>query len=629
MYSLGVLLNKLLTGALPYDFDTREIGGIEKVICEQPPTRPGSINPDVDDELEDIVAMALRKEPERRYETVAAFADDIERYLANEPITARPDSFGYRVSKFCRRNRTPVIALGAAAIAFVAVVSFYTAQLANERDIANAEADKARRVSALLGNVMQASGPEVALDEAITATDLLDHGAERARGELADDPELLAELLAVVANTYQSLDMFAESYSIADEALTLRRQALGPNDPRVAESLFDVGYANIYRGKMTEAEQAFAEALEIYEANFGSEPHAGKAATLRELSYVRFILGRNEEGHADIERAMREMQTLFPDGSEELAATLSIQAFSEMRHGRTLVTLEILQDIVDMRRKVHGDIHPKLASSLHNLAVTYSQLGEYENAEMTLKDAIDMRTTMYGENATQLEAPIYLLTTLRIKRGDVPASAQALERFAALVNERYSDPRHRIDRTTESELLHYILSGEYERAFEVFAEYRAATDGWPDASAGSRTFTRLRVAEAYTKLGDADAAERILQEYYELGEVLSKQSTEAELIEADILALRGDPDAAIVVYEEIIEATHSGMTAGSVTRGVDLMKLAFIYEQAGQPDKSREHFERALAAFELSQVPDSPRLIEVRAALDRLEGNQSSTDPSR
>jgi serine/threonine-protein kinase len=621
VYSLGILLNKLLTGALPYELDTREIGGIEKIICEQPPVRPGAVNPDVDGELDDIVAMAIRKEPNRRYDTVAAFAGDIERYLSDEPIAARPDSLGYRASKFYRRNRAPVLALAVSIVALVAVVSFYTVQLATERDIANAEADKARRVSELLSNVMQASGPEVALGEAITVTSLLAHGAERARGELADEPELLAELLAVIADTYQSLDMFAESYSTASEALTLRRMALGPDDPRVADSLFDVGYANIYRGKMEEAEQAFAKALAIYESNYGSQPHVGKAATLRELSYVYFMMGRNEEGVTAINRALPEMRALFPDGSEELAATMNVQAFSAMRGDDLQGAIDIAREMVVMRRKVHGDIHPRLASSVQNLAFFYSQYGDYENTENYLREAIEMRLAMYGENATQLQPSVGLLTDVLNKRGDVGAGFEALNRFIALSRERYADPAKQIATFSIHELRHYFLEKDFNKMLALATEYKGEIDGRTGAWAIERTALARHLVEAHIGLGNADAAERTFQEYEELRRISATDEFHSETLRADILALRGDPEAAIAIYEDVAQATHPGMMENAVTMATDLTKLGYLYEQAGYPDKSREYLERALAMYEVTQVPNSPRLQDVKEALVRLGGD--------
>lgn len=620
VYSLGVLLHKLLTGVLPYDLDTREIGSIEKIICEQPPVRPGSVNPDVDGELDDIVSMAIRKEPNRRYDTIAAFAGDIERYLADEPIAARPDSLGYRASKFYRRNRTPVLALAISIVALVGVVSFYTAQLASERDIANAEADKARRISELLGNVMQASGPEVALGEAITVTDLLSHGAERARGELEDEPELLAELLTVVANTYQSLDMFAESYSTASEALTLRRLALGPDAPRVADSLFDVGYANIYRREMEAAERAFEEALEIYEANFGSQPHVGKAATLRELSYIYFITGRDEEGIATINRALPEMRTLFPDGSEELAATLNVQAFSATRNGDMQGAIDIALEMLEMRRRIYSDVHPRLASSIQNLAFFYSQYGDYESAERYLREAIDMRTSIYGDNATQLQASVGLLADLYVKRGDVDAGFETLNKYIALSRARYPDTQKQRSETFMYEFRHYRLEKNFNKILELATEYQVEIDGRTDASATDQSALAKGLVEAYVGLGNADAAERTYQKYRELG-LISESDFHAETLRADILALRDDPEAAIAIYEDVAQASHPGMMENSVTMATDLAKLGYLYEQAGYPDRSRDYLERALAMYEVTQVPTSPRLRDVQKALDRLGGD--------
>jgi len=99
IYSLGVILYQLLTGRRPYSIETGTPLEMDRVICQQPPAAPG-----LGDELDHILLMALRKEPERRYAGVQRLAEDIERYLANRPVTARPDTVRYRAKKFVRRN---------------------------------------------------------------------------------------------------------------------------------------------------------------------------------------------------------------------------------------------------------------------------------------------------------------------------------------------------------------------------------------------------------------------------------------------------------------------------------------------------------------------------------------------
>lgn len=110
VYSLGVILYELLTGRRPYEVTTHAPGELERVICETLPAAPR-----LSADLDNILMMALRKEPPRRYSGPRAFAEDLERALTDRPVQARPDSFRYRFSKFVRRNRWPLA--GAAAVA--------------------------------------------------------------------------------------------------------------------------------------------------------------------------------------------------------------------------------------------------------------------------------------------------------------------------------------------------------------------------------------------------------------------------------------------------------------------------------------------------------------------------------
>jgi eukaryotic-like serine/threonine-protein kinase len=112
IYSLGVLLYKLLTGRVPYDPPTVTPAAFDHAICEMEPAPPG-----VSGDLDNILLMALRKDPSRRYLSVQHLADDIDRVLAHRPVSARPDTIGYRSAKFIRRHRytftAAVLAVGA------------------------------------------------------------------------------------------------------------------------------------------------------------------------------------------------------------------------------------------------------------------------------------------------------------------------------------------------------------------------------------------------------------------------------------------------------------------------------------------------------------------------------------
>lgn len=144
VYSLGVILFELLTGELPYEVSNRRLDEVARAVCESEPTRPSSIvardreesekatrenkdaatarrtNPRLlRGDLDNIILKSLRKEPERRYASVEQFSDDIRRHLDGLPVTARPDTFSYRASKFFGRNKIAVVSAGLVFLALI------------------------------------------------------------------------------------------------------------------------------------------------------------------------------------------------------------------------------------------------------------------------------------------------------------------------------------------------------------------------------------------------------------------------------------------------------------------------------------------------------------------------------
>ncbi len=110
VYSLGLILYELLTGKKAQPMPSYTPDTIATVVCQTEPAAPARLKPQLAGDLDHIVRMAIRKEPERRYASAGLLARDIQRHLEGRPVTARPDTLAYRSAKFVRRNRFAVVA---------------------------------------------------------------------------------------------------------------------------------------------------------------------------------------------------------------------------------------------------------------------------------------------------------------------------------------------------------------------------------------------------------------------------------------------------------------------------------------------------------------------------------------
>jgi serine/threonine protein kinase/formylglycine-generating enzyme required for sulfatase activity len=133
VYALGVIAYELLTGQVPYDLKNHMLHEAARIIQEEEPTSASSINPIFRGDIETIVAKALEKDKQRRYQSASGLADDIRRYLEDEPILARPPSAMYQLQKFAKRNKGLFTALSAIFVVLLAGIITSTRSAINER----------------------------------------------------------------------------------------------------------------------------------------------------------------------------------------------------------------------------------------------------------------------------------------------------------------------------------------------------------------------------------------------------------------------------------------------------------------------------------------------------------------
>jgi len=426
VYALGLLLYDLLTGLHPYRREFTSPSDAERVICEEEPTAPsvrvaavmegarrekdpepesagpgrvGDIGRDrgaslaglastLSGDLDAIVLMALRKDPARRYASVAHLAEDVRRYLKGLPVGARRDSLRYRFSRFVRRNRIAVGAAGATSILLMALVAlgirYSLAAAAHGRELAR-EVAATQQVTDFLMELFQSADPVEGFGDTVRARVLLDEGAARL-GEAEVRPDLRARMLTALARVYLNLGLHDDAVRLYEQALNLQREIHGPDHPDIAETLTLM--AEAYHGMrfFEEAEPLFEEAL-LMHRRMASDP-LEIATVLQGVARVQSGLGRPDSAQALLKQVLSiRREVLGEEHFQTLWAELDV-AYA-LRGRGSLDSAAALYEAILPRLRIHGDSGARLLpSALNNLAYLHMTEGRLAVAESIYREAV-------------------------------------------------------------------------------------------------------------------------------------------------------------------------------------------------------------------------------------------------
>jgi serine/threonine protein kinase/Flp pilus assembly protein TadD len=408
VYSLGVVLYELLSGHPPYRLHGLSPAEMERVVVEHDPESLSSAVRRVEGEpgpqtiaeargvgverlarvlhgdLDTIVRMALRKEPQRRYPSARALADDLQRFLDGLPVSARADTFAYRASKFARRHR---LAVASAALVTLSVVAGIVGTLWQAREAVR-QAKKAAEVQRFAFSLFEVSDPDVAKGKEITARQLLDRAAQRIQSELAGQPDVEAEMLLFVGNIDHRVGLERESRPLFERALKLRRDTLKSDELGVAEAEVALGGACLVDGDLEKAEALFTSGLERRRKRLGDE-HPDTAV-------VRGLVGRTRLEKGDLSSAERLLSTA----------------------------------IESQRRHLPG-VHPDLAANLNALGRVRQLQGDLDSAERHYREALAMHQRLFGDEHSAVSLGFGNLAAVMKDRGDVRGAQQQYRKLLA------------------------------------------------------------------------------------------------------------------------------------------------------------------------------------------------------
>jgi tetratricopeptide (TPR) repeat protein len=425
VYVLGVLLYKLLAGTGPFVIPSMRLTEIERAICEKDPRLPSHavatddspqmraiadarstnakrLKRSLRGDLDNIVFMAMRKEPERRYASAQQMASDIQRYLDGMPVIARRDTLSYRSTKFVRRHWLPVTASAGAVfltLAFATSTYFQSLRIAAERDRVAEQSERAEReraraeeVSSFLVNLFKLSDPAENRGNQVTARELLDSGAKRLQSGLQDQPATKAALLSTVGAVYDSLGQFQDALPILSESLKLQAHS---RDKSHIDTLLELGSARIGAGDLPGAEAPLQEALHLAQINFGAaSQESGRA--LWALGMLRHQQGQFAEAKDLYTHSLGILETSRAPQTD-VSAVLDDLAKVYAREQQWSLARQTYERVLEIDRRVLGDDHPRVARGLNNLAVVLQNMGEVQQAEAMYRESIRRNEHAYGE----------------------------------------------------------------------------------------------------------------------------------------------------------------------------------------------------------------------------------------
>jgi serine/threonine-protein kinase len=534
-------------------------------------------------DLDAIVATAMRGEPDRRYPSAQALAEDIRRFLDDEPVWARPDSAAYRIRKFVRRHR---VGVSASALLLVALIGAVVAVLSQSQARIR-EARKAEEVKEFVLDLFAAADPATARGEELTVRELIEAGADQVSRKLERQPLVRAEMEMVLGELYRTLGLSEQALSLLDRSLASYESVTRDPQPGRASALRAKGATLSDQGKLAEAEDLLRQALAMHRGTLGPED----PEVAEDLDWLGLVLRQRGE---------------FDDSETALRDSLSI------------------------RQAALGEDHEEVATSLNNLAVLRRERGAYAEAESLYRRALEIRLATLGRIHTDTADTLNNLAALLYFQG---RWAEARERFlevAAIYAQLYgeSHPRTIMGQNNIGVVsLALGLNDEARPRFETVLESWRSLEGETHPNA---LMTRANLGLIEADEGDLDGAEALFRELLSLAEVSLGEKHPVTAVFASrlaaVLSYRGRYEDAASLYEEALAATRELRGEENPTFAQSLHDLGVLRRDINELDESERLLRQAFELRERLLGSDHPDTIASQVALGAVLSAQGSAE---
>ncbi|HUD43720.1 MAG TPA: tetratricopeptide repeat protein [Dokdonella sp.] len=623
VYALGVLLHELATGLRPIlaaDGEARAASATFDAHAGRDAaalargTTARALSRSLRGDLDTIVTTAVAVDPQRRYGSAEALADDLERHLQQQPIRARRASARYRLGKFLGRHRVAAVAalLILASVVLGVAATLRESQTARQAALAAARAaERADAVKTFTLALFAGVTPDESRGRLVSARELLERGEARMAEVLDRQPQLRSELSAALAGAWRQLGALDRADALAERAL-----AAADDGERRYAALLELGAVRAAQGRFDEAAQALRAA---------SAAAAGAAARSEadvRLAELLAEAGRPQEA-AQLIDATIGADRRDPAGGDRLARDLAALGSIRFRGGDLPVAEQALRESLALTRRMRPQVHTETARRAHDLAVVLLQKGDAAEAATLLQEALHTRVTLLGERHPDVAQSRFNLAVARQRLGDSD-TAERLYREALAVQREQLGPSHPDVAGTLNSLAMLAwqrddVDAAIMRIGEALTAARAAY-----GEAHPTVATMLGNLASFERVsGRLDAAERDQRAALEIARSALGERHYlvgvARIGLAGTLIEQGRLDEAIAAYRDGLAILEAGLGGAHADVAQARAAYAEALQQAGRLDEAVAAATAARATAATALPAGHPRRARIELAALRLD----------
>jgi eukaryotic-like serine/threonine-protein kinase len=691
IYSLGVILYELLTGLKPIDAGRLKKAAFNemiRIIREEEPSRPSTrLSTDeslpslaalrqtepkklmaiLRGELDWVVMKCLEKKRDRRYETANGLARDIQRYLADEAVEARPPSAGYRLGKLLKRNKGSVVAASLVLLALLVGMTGTTwglfeakrqeqiardeasekeqarADEAEQRSVAEGQKEKALRAAAaekaangqaqkrlkqiekandILGSIFENLDPkEIARAERplqAILVEKLDKAVAQLEGESIGDPLVVASMQGKFGRSLFGLGEYGKAVVLLEKARATFQAKLGREHPSTLTSMNNLAGAYQDAGKLALALPLYEETLKLRKAKLGAE-HPDTLTTMNDLAVAYQAAGKRDLALPLLEETLKLTKAKLGAEHPDTLTTMNNLAVAYQAAGKLDLALPLYEETLKLTKARLGPYHPHTLASMNNLAMVYRAAGKLALALPLYEETLKLRKAKLGPEHPSTLGSMNNLAAAYQAAGKLDLALPLFEETLKLMKAKL-DPEHPDTLASMNGLAAaYLAAGKLDLAVPLFEETLKLRKAKLGAEHPDTLTSMNDLAQAYQAAGKRDLALLLFEETLKLSKAKLGPDHPSTLTSTNNLAnayrAAGKLDLALPLFEETLKLRKAKLGPDHPHTLNSMNNLAAAYWSAKQLDKSIPLFEETMKRREAKLGRDHPETLQTVANL--------------